>query len=146
MQTTVLYLRVVGALSLFVIAADHLYEYYADHYSAIPTIGPLFLLNGVGATALGLILLAPIGRLLPRRVVGWMLGVAGAAGAALAASSLVGLFVSETEPLFGFMEIGYRAVIVVAIASEAIAVVALALLLLLTWRGGRGPSALSPAV
>lgn len=146
MPRAILYLRVVGALSLFAVAADHLYEYYADHYSAIPTIGPLFLLNGIGATALGLTLLAPVGRLLPQRVAGWALGLAGAAGAALAASSLVGLFVSEEEPLFGFMEIGYRAVIVVAIVSETIAVVALVLLLLLSRRGGRGPSALTPAV
>jgi len=146
MQRTVLYLRVVGALSLFVVAADHLYEYYDDHYSAIPTIGPLFLLNGIGAIALGLILLAPVGRILPRRTADWALGLAGAAGAALAASSLVGLFVSETEPLFGFMESGYRAVVVVAIVSETIAVVALSLLLLVTWRGGRGPRALRPAV
>ena len=52
-------LRALGALALLAIAADHLYEYYADHYSAIPTIGTLFLLNGAGATALALILLAP---------------------------------------------------------------------------------------
>jgi hypothetical protein len=130
-------LRIVGALSLFVVAADHLYEYHTDHYSAIPTIGSLFLLNGVGATALGLALLAPVGRLLPRRLAGWTVALTAAAGVALAASSLAGLFVSETEPLFGFMETGYRSVIIVAIASEAIAVVALALLVLLTWRDGR---------
>jgi len=146
MPRTVLCLRIVGALALFAVAADHLYEYYADHYSAIPTIGPLFLLNGIGATALGLILLAPVGRLLPGRLAGWVVALAGAAGAGLAASSLAGLFVSETEPLFGFMEIGYRPVVVVAIASEAIAVVALAFLVLLTWRGGRRPSRLRPAV
>jgi hypothetical protein len=146
MPRTVLYLRVVGALSLFAVAADHLYEYYADHYSAIPTIGPLFLLNGIGATALGLILLAPFERLLPGRVASWAVALAGAAGAGLAASSLAGLFVSEAEPLFGFMESGYRPVVVVAIISEAIAVLALAPLLLLAWRGGRGPSAPVPAV
>jgi hypothetical protein len=91
-------------------------------------------------------LLAPVGWLLPRRIATWAVALAGAAGAGLAASSLVGLFVSETEPLFGFMESGYRPVVVVAIASEAIAVVALALLLLMTWRGERGPRAPIPAV
>ncbi|MCL2419063.1 MAG: hypothetical protein FWD04_07210 [Conexibacteraceae bacterium] len=130
MQRTVPVLRAVGALSLFVIAADHLYEYYADGYSAIPTIGWLFLLNGIGATALGVMLLT-----LPRRVAGgWALALAGAAGAGLAASSLAALFVSESEPLFGFMEYGYRPVVVVAIASEAVAVVTLTLLCALLTR------------
>jgi len=146
MQRTVLYLRVVGALALFVVAADHLYEYYVDHYSAIPTIGPLFLLNGIGATALGLMLLAPVGWLLPQRLAAGAVALASAAGLALAASALVGLFVSETEPLFGFMESGYRPVVAVAIGSEAVAIVALAMLLVLSRRGGRGPSDVRPAV
>jgi hypothetical protein len=142
MRRTILFLRAVGALSLFVIAADHLYEYYADHYSAIPTIGPLFLLDGIGATALALILVT-----FPRRVAGgWAVALAGATAAGLAAGSLAGLFVSEGEPLFGFMETGYRPVIVVAIVSEAIAVVALTALLVLIWRDGRRPSELRPAV
>ena len=142
MRRAVPLLRAVGAVSLFVIAADHLYEYYADHFSAIPTIGALFLLNGVGATALGLSLLT-----LPRRLAdGWAVVLTGAAGAGLAASSLAGLFVSETEPLFGFMETGYRPVVVVAIASEAIALVALTLLFVLIWPRGRRPSQPRPAV
>jgi hypothetical protein len=142
MQRTIRFLRAIGALSLFVIAADHLYEYYADHYSAIPTIGPLFLLNGIGATAVGLILVT-----FPRRVAGgWAVALAGAAAIGLAASSLAGLFVSESEPLFGFMETGYRPVIVIAIVSEAIAFVALTALLVLIWRDGRRPSELRPAV
>ena len=53
-------LRALGALSLLAVAAVHFYEYHADHYSAIPTIGTLFLLNGAGATALALILMAPV--------------------------------------------------------------------------------------
>ena len=51
MQTALTpWLRAAGALALFAVAADHLYEYFVDHYSAIPTIGWLFLLNGIGAT------------------------------------------------------------------------------------------------
>jgi hypothetical protein len=72
--------------------------------------------------------------------------LAGAAAIGLAASSLAGLFVSESEPLFGFMETGYRPVIVVAIVSEAIAVVALTVLFGLIWRDRRRPSDLRPAV
>jgi hypothetical protein len=127
-------LRALGALALLAIAADHLYEYYADHYSAIPTIGTLFLLNGVGATAL--ILLAPVNSLLPRPAARWALALTASGGIALAAASLAGLFIAETEPLFGFMEVGYRAVIVTAIASEALAILALAPVAFLSWRAG----------
>ena len=52
-------LRAVGALALLAVAADHLYEYWHDGYSAIPTIGTLFLLSGIGATAIALALLVP---------------------------------------------------------------------------------------
>jgi hypothetical protein len=131
-------LRAVGALALLAVAADHLYEYYADHYSAIPTIGTLFLLNGAGATALGLILLAPLNSVLPRPAARWALALTASGGIALAAASLAGLFIAETEPLFGFMEAGYRAVIVAAIASEALAILALAPVVLLSWRARLG--------
>src|SRR5204862_1392609 len=57
--------RFLGALSLLAVGAVHLQQY--DYlYSAIPTIGTLFLLNFAGAMALGLGLLAPIERLLGR--------------------------------------------------------------------------------
>ena len=48
--------RVAGALSLLAVGAVHLQQY--DYlYSAIPTIGTLFLLNFVGATAMGYLVL-----------------------------------------------------------------------------------------
>ena len=132
-------LRALGALSLLAVAADHLYEYYADHYSAIPTIGTLFLLNGAGATALGLILLTPVKSILPRRVARWVIALSASGGIALAAVSLAALFIAETKPLFGFMEAGYRPVILAAIASEAVAILVLAPVVVLGWRAG-GPS------
>jgi polyferredoxin len=52
-------LRAVGAIALFGIAGDHLYELVVAHYSAIPTIGTLFALDAAGAIVLGLILAAP---------------------------------------------------------------------------------------
>src|SRR3954463_3160177 len=57
--------RFMGALSLLAVGAVHLqqYEYL---YSAIPTIGTLFLLNFAGATVIGLGLLVPLERLLGR--------------------------------------------------------------------------------
>lgn len=130
-------LRALGAIALLAIAADHLYEYYADHYSAIPTIGTLFLLNGAGATALALILLAPVNTLLPPPAARWVLVLSASGGIALAATSLAALFIAETEPLFGFMEVGYRTVVLAAIASEALAILTLTPVAVLSWRTGR---------
>jgi hypothetical protein len=105
-------LRAVGALSLLAVGAVHLQQ-YLYLYSAIPTIGTLFLLNFAGATAIGLGLLAPVGRLLGR----WG-GAAEAflalGGAGLAATAFVSLLISERTPLLGFMEPGYDPPAIVA--------------------------------
>src|SRR5437763_14087483 len=64
----ILGIRAISALALFAIGFDHLYEYTTDHYSAIPTIGTLFLLNTIGGLALGIAVLIPTERFVPRRV------------------------------------------------------------------------------
>jgi hypothetical protein len=97
--------RGLGALALLAVGAVHLQTYFGL-YSAIPTIGTLFVLNFVGATAMGLGLLAPTEHLLGRR------GRAAVAlltlgGIGLAVTAFVFLLVSEHTPLFGFMEPGY---------------------------------------
>ncbi|HEU5477942.1 MAG TPA: hypothetical protein VFU64_08995 [Gaiellaceae bacterium] len=97
--------RFLGAVSLLAVGAVHLQQ-YEFLYSAIPTIGTLFLLNFAGATLIGLGLLAPLERLLGR------LGNAAVAllalgGAVQAATAFVFLLISERTPLFGFMEPGY---------------------------------------
>jgi hypothetical protein len=97
--------RLLGALSLLAVGAVHLqqYEYL---YSSIPTIGTLFVLNFVGATAMGLGLLAPLERLLG----GWgsaAVALLALGGVGLAATAFVFLLVAERTPLFGFMEPGY---------------------------------------
>lgn len=97
--------RAVGALSVLAVGAVHLQQ-YLYLYSAIPTIGTLFVLNFVGATAIGLGLLAPVERLLGR----WgdaLVALLASGGVALAASAFVFLLVAERTPLFGFMEPGY---------------------------------------
>jgi len=105
--------RISGAFALLAVGAAHLQQYSADSYSAIPTIGTLFLLNFLGATVLALGLLAP----LPERIHSALaLG-----GVGLAASSLAGLYVSEHGGLFGFAEQGYRSAIVLSIVLEAAA-------------------------
>jgi hypothetical protein len=44
----------LGAILFLFDGADHYYEYSADQYSVRPTIGTLFLLNFIFASALGL--------------------------------------------------------------------------------------------
>src|SRR5262249_5369824 len=125
-----------GALAVLAVGAVHLQQ-YNYLYSAIPTIGTLFLLNFLGATGIGLGLLAPVERLLGR----W----GGAAVARLAlgwiqrAARPPGCFaVPEHTPLFGFMEPDYgpRAILASRIAEVA-AVVLLSgfLLARFAWRG-----------
>ena len=126
-NTSYLAVRVLGALLLLFVGADHYYEYAVDDYSVLPTIGTLFLLNFISASLVGLILLAPLGRVVPR-FRGIVLELAALSGSAIAATSLVALLVSEQTKLFGFMESNYRPAIIVAIASEAAAATVLALL------------------
>jgi len=97
--------RFAGALALLAVGAVHLQQ-YEFLYSTIPTIGPLFLLNFVGATVIGLALLAPVERLLGR-LGGLAVGLLALGGAVQAAAAFVFLLVSERTPLFGFMEPGY---------------------------------------
>jgi hypothetical protein len=97
--------RVLGALSLLAVGAVHLQQ-YVERYSSIPTIGTLFLLNFVGATLVGVGLLAPVEHLLGR-LRGGILALLALAGIVQAATAFVFLFISERTPLFGFMEPGY---------------------------------------
>ncbi len=123
--------RVLGAILLLFVGADHYYEYSVDQYSSVPTIGTLFLLNFISATAIGLILLAPLSRL-PHQFDRLVLRLAAISGCGIAATSLLALLVSEHTKLFGFMESNYRPAIIVAIVSEASAAVVLAVLFAIT--------------
>ena len=124
-------LRVLGAVLLLFVGLDHYYEYSAHSYSVIPTIGTLFLLNFISATAIGLLLLMPLERI-TRRFGLLAVRVVAVSGFAIAASALIALLVSEQTRLFGFMESNYRPAILVAIAAEAAAAIVLALLALST--------------
>lgn len=134
-----LLVRFLGAILLLFVGADHYYEYSVDHYSALPTIGTLFLLNFISATLVGLILLTPLRRIL-RHFDALALQLLSISGFGIAATSLAALLVSEQTKLFGFMESNYRPAIIVAIASEAAATMVLGLLFALSWRAGRAAS------
>ena len=98
--------RAFGALAVLAVGAIHLQQYF-ELYSAIPTIGTLFVLNFAAATAIGLGLLAPVERLLGARLGSAALGALALGGIGLAATAFVFLAISEHTPLFGFMEPGY---------------------------------------
>ena len=129
-------LRILGAILILFVGADHYYEYSVDDYSVLPTIGTLFLLNFISATAVGLALLAPLDRIF-HRFGKLVLQFTALSGAGIAGTSLIALLVSEQTKLFGFMETNYRTAIIVAIVSEAAATLTLGLLLVLTLRGRR---------
>jgi hypothetical protein len=120
--------RTLGAIALLVVGGVHLEQYTVAHFSVIPTIGPLFLVNFIAATSLGVVLLLPIRRAGRR---GRLLfdSLAALAGIGVAAGALAALLISEHRSLFGFMEHGYRLEIVIAIAFEAIAIVSLGVFL-----------------
>src|ERR1700684_3668642 len=126
-------LRILGAILILFVGADHYYEYAVDDYSVLPTIGTLFLLNFISASVVGLALLAPLDRIFHRFGRG-ALEIATLSGVGIAATSLAALLVSEQTPLFGFMESNYRPAIILALASEAAATFSLGLLLLMLRR------------
>jgi hypothetical protein len=97
--------RFLGAAALLSVGAVHLQQ-YVRLYSAIPTIGTLFLLNFAGATVIGLGLLAPVERLFGR-LGGVAVGLLALGGAVQAACAFGFLLVAERTPLFGFQEPGY---------------------------------------
>jgi hypothetical protein len=97
--------RGLGAVAILAVGAIHLQQYYGP-YSAIPTIGTLFVLNFVAATLIGLALLSPLEHAAGRRG-GAVVALVSAGGIALAGGSFVLLLISERTPLFGFQEPGY---------------------------------------
>jgi hypothetical protein len=115
---------VLGAAGVLATGADHLYEYWANQFSTVPTIGTLFLLNFISATVVGVALLLPLRRLIPRHAAS-LRALLAIGGIGIGAASLIALWISETSSLFGFTDSGFRPTILAAIVSESVAVVAL---------------------
>jgi hypothetical protein len=129
--------RALGALAVLAVGAVHLQQYLVL-YSAIPTIGTLFVLNFAGATAIGLGLLAPLERLLRGRLAAAAVEALALGGIGLAVTSFVFLVISEHTPLFGFMEPGYDpAAILASRVAEGAAIVLLMAFLLARLVGRR---------
>jgi hypothetical protein len=115
-------LRVLGALALLVVGAIHL-EQFVVGFSQIPVIGPLFLLNFVGAAIVGLALLSPVERVATRWA-GAVLGLLALGGISIAMSALAAVLISTVIPLFGVSET-FRLEVVVALAAEVATIAAL---------------------
>jgi hypothetical protein len=126
--------RYLGAVAVLATGAAHIEQYSVDHYSTVPTIGTLFLLNFVAAIVIAVALLAPLPRV-AARYTDALHAVIAIAGIGLGVLSLAGLFISETSGLFGFAEHGYRTAIVIAIAAEAAATAFLVVFLLANGTG-----------
>ena len=117
--------RGLGALAILAVGVIHLQQ-YNESYSAIPTIGTLFVVNFVAAMVIGIALLAPIEHLTRAAWAGALVALVTAGGIALAGGSFVLLLVSERRPLFGFQEPGYDPTAIAnARATELAAVVLL---------------------
>jgi hypothetical protein len=129
--------RALGAVALLVVGGVHLEQYSVAHFSVIPTIGPLFLVNFIAASAIGLVLLIPIRAAVGRRRLVFD-SVVALAGIGVASGAFIALLISEHTPVFGFMEYGYRLEIVIALMAEAVAVVSLSVFLSFArWRTRR---------
>jgi hypothetical protein len=131
-------LRLLGALALLGVGLDHLEQFAVEHYSAIPTIGTLFVLNFAAATVVAFGLVLPIrGAAAPLLVY---------AGIAIAGGSIAALVVSETVGLFGFMETGLRGAIMLSLALEGATVLLLGASLVVAPGQARRASRATPAV
>lgn len=124
--------RYLGSLLLIGIGVIHLHEYSTNHYSVIPTIGTLFVLNFAGAVALAILIAAPIERFLGIGHALLRLFVLGAIG--FAAATIAGLLISESGTLFGFHEAGYRTSITLSLVFEAAAILVFGLFLALDFK------------
>jgi hypothetical protein len=114
-RTLVIVLRVATAALVGAVAGIHLDLWSGHGYRYIPTIGNLFLLNGVAGSLLCFACL-----LLPRRV----LPLAAASTALFAAGTITALALSVNIGLFGFTESTHAALFDQSIAVEAAAIAA----------------------
>jgi hypothetical protein len=107
-----LVLRLAGAGLLGWIGYVH-WHLWQEGYKHIPTNGPLFLLDAIVAVVLGLILLT------------WPRPLAGLAGAAFTAATILALVISLSVGLFGFRESISASYVVQSLVLESVAVIIL---------------------
>ena len=118
-------IRSLGAVAVIGVGAVHVQQYLGD-YHAIPTIGPLFLLNAIGSALVAAGLLLPVQRWIRGRRGEIAVGLLALGGVTIALGALISLYIAETSTLFGFSEGTFETVMWFAVVSEAAAVVLLA--------------------
>jgi hypothetical protein len=118
-------MRRLGVLAILVTGGVHLQQYLGA-YHAVPTIGPLFLLNAIGAAAVALGLLLPVQRWLAQRRGEVAVGLVALGGVAIALGALIGLYIAETSTLFGFSEGTLATPMWIGIVAEIASVMLLA--------------------
>jgi hypothetical protein len=117
-----LVLRLACVALLVWVAAIHLHL-WSEGYRHIPTVGPLFLADGVGGLLLAAVLLV------------WPRPLAGLLGAGFLASALGGLIVSINFGLFGFRESLGASFVVETIILESVGIVAFLAWVGAVWQG-----------
>jgi len=110
--------RIIGAGLLAAMAGIHIYL-WGDGYRDIPTIGLLFLLNGIGGGILALAVLCTPNRWLP---------VVAGLSALFTLGTLLALVISLTGGLFGIQEQLRTPFVVTTLIVEGAGVVELTLL------------------
>jgi hypothetical protein len=108
--------RGLGGLALLGVGVDHIEQFAIGHYSVIPTIGTLFVLNFAAAIVM------VIGLAVSNGGLSLLFGLG---GLGVAAGSLAGLLLSESVGLFGFTEVGYRPAIMLSIGLDVATIVLL---------------------
>jgi hypothetical protein len=105
-------LRILGAVATLVVGAVHIQQ-FVGIIGDVPTVSELFLLNGIGAGVVAILLVVP------------RLRFAGAlAGIGLSGGALVSLAISRYVEggLFDYTETSFRAPVLVAVIAEVAAI------------------------
>ena len=113
--------RCVAVALLLATGAIHLQQFEGP-LRAVPVIGPLFVLNAVGAAALALVLAAARGGVARLAALGAI---------AMTLGDLAGLAVSRVTVLFDFSEPVLRPAVTLAAVVEVVAVAALGAVVLM---------------
>jgi hypothetical protein len=125
----VLALVAAGAVTIVVSAVVHLYLWgRSDGYRAVPTVGPLFLIQAIVGCVLGPMML------LARRV------FATAAGAIYMAMSIGGLYLSMHGGLFGYQETLDAPYVKLSLVVEVIGLIATIAVAAMEFRPRQVPS------
>jgi hypothetical protein len=124
--------RYLAVVLLLVTGGIHLQQFEGP-LRAVPTIGPLFVLNAIGAAVLALALAG---------VRGDLARLTALAAIAMTLGDLVALAISRVTVLFSYSEPTLRPAVTLAAVVEVVAVAALGALVLMD--GDRGPQAARP--